>query len=636
MYDVLAGKENMESSYMMSKGKALEAFPMLKQEGLVGAIVYYDGQHNDSRMNMALIMTAVRHGATIANHVEVTQLDKDPDTGTLKGAVVRDTLTGESWPVRARGIVNATGPFSDSLLTLDNPSYQPIVQPAAGVHITLPSYYAPRNMGLLDPATSDGRVIFFLPWQGSTIAGTTDSPSTIEHEPKPREEDIDWVLDEVRHYLSPDIKVRRGDVLSAWSGIRPLVRNPNASRTEGLVRNHLVHISPSGLLTIAGGKWTTYRKMAEETVDAAVKAFGLEERAKSGCVTESVQLIGSEGWSKNMFIGLVQRYGIDADVAQQLAENYGDRAWSVCSLIEQQQSPSPSSDSQPILVEDDLTSRLDPRYPYILAEVLYAVRNEYAQTARDVLARRTRLAFLNARAALDALPGVINVMAEELGWDKKRRKEEVKKTVEFLESMGLSPEDADAEARNAEVLKLTLSGGLWDGLSSRLSWITKTSLTGATATSDRTQSHFSLEEMNGLRGAFTSHASSSSSSSPLESPSLSDLRLPKQNLLPTLRSLPNFSHASSTATSGGIPEKSSTSPQPQPQIRQEVIQYVLSLAGLSDQQDYDFNEFLEICEGLKEVLFRPIGSEMNGKKGKNGKRRRERMAIPVEKSGGGV
>lgn len=164
-------------------------------------------------------------------------------------------------------------------------------------------------MGLIDPSTSDGRVIFFLPWQGNTIAGTTDAPATIEEdqEPKAKEEEIRWILEEVRHYLSPDIKVRRGDVLSAWSGLRPLVRNPNASSTEGLVRNHMIHVSDSGLLTIAGGKWTTYRAMAEETVDEAVKAFGLQGRVKSGCVTEHVKLVGSDGWSRNMFIGLTQR-----------------------------------------------------------------------------------------------------------------------------------------------------------------------------------------------------------------------------------------------------------------------------------------------------------------------------------------
>jgi glycerol-3-phosphate dehydrogenase len=190
---------------------------------------------------------------------------------------------------------------------MDNPSHKPIVQPSSGIHITLPNYYSPRTMGLLDPATSDGRVIFFLPWEGNTIAGTTDSPAPVENEPRAAEDEIRWVLEEVRRYLSPDIKVRRGDVLSAWSGFRPLVRNPSASKTEGLVRNHMIHVSPSGLLTIAGGKWTTYRAMAQETVDEAVKAFALENRTTNGCVTEQVRLVGSDAWNRNMFIGLIQR-----------------------------------------------------------------------------------------------------------------------------------------------------------------------------------------------------------------------------------------------------------------------------------------------------------------------------------------
>jgi len=171
-------------------------------------------------------------------------------------------------------------------------------------------------MGLLDPATSDGRVIFFLPWQGNTIAGTTDSPAHVSRNPSASEEDIRWVLEEVRSYLSPDIKVRRGDVLSAWSGLRPLVRNPGASSTEGLVRNHMIHVSESGLLTIAGGKWTTYRAMAEETVDEAVRVFGLENKVKGSCVTEKLRLVGSDGWSRNMFIGLIQTVSTTSSFSQ--------------------------------------------------------------------------------------------------------------------------------------------------------------------------------------------------------------------------------------------------------------------------------------------------------------------------------
>ncbi|KAJ3554656.1 hypothetical protein NP233_g12373 [Leucocoprinus birnbaumii] len=426
LYDVLAGKENMETSYVMSKGKALETFPMLKSDGLVGAVVYYDGQHNDSRMNIALIMSAVKEGATVANYCEVTQLHKNA-SGKLMGAKVRDNLTGKEYPVRAKGIINATGPFTDTLLTLDNPYHQPIVQPSSGIHITLPNYYSPRKMGLLDPSTSDGRVIFFLPWQGNTIAGTTDSPARVSRNPAASEEDIRWVLDEVRSYLSPDIKVRRGDVLSAWSGLRPLVRNPGASSTEGLVRNHMIHVSESGLLTIAGGKWTTYRAMAEETVDEAVKVFELQNKVKSGCVTERLRLVGSDGWSRNMFIGLIQTYGLDTDVAKHLSQNYGDRAWTVCSLAE------PTGESWPLHGK-----RLSHQYPFIEAEVHYAIKHEYALTAIDILARRTRLSFLNARAALDALPRIIDIMSAELNWSRAERTKQIRETVEFLVgSMGL-------------------------------------------------------------------------------------------------------------------------------------------------------------------------------------------------------
>lgn len=192
---------------------------------------------------------------------------------------------------------------------MDEPTTQPIVSPASGVHITLPNYYAPAKIGLIDPNTSDGRVIFFLPWQGNTIAGTTDSPAAVEQHPIPKEEEIEWILNEVRNYLEPNIRVRRGDVLSAWSGLRPLVSDPDAKNTESLVRNHMINVSKSGLLTIAGGKWTTYRAMAEETVDRAVQEYGLQP--KRGCVTEKLQLVGSAGWNKMMFIRLIQAFGLE-------------------------------------------------------------------------------------------------------------------------------------------------------------------------------------------------------------------------------------------------------------------------------------------------------------------------------------
>lgn len=409
----------------MSRGKTLAQFPLLKDENLRGSLVYYDGQHNDSRMNIALVMTAVHQGAVAANHTEVVALHKDGQ-GKCKGARLRNNISGEEFDVKARGIINATGPFSDGIRKLDDPSVQTIVAPSAGVHVTLPNYYSPQTMGLLDPATSDGRVIFFLPWQGNAIAGTTDSASPVDANPIPKEEEIQWILGEVRNYLSKDIEVRREDVLSAWSGIRPLVRDPDAKNTESLVRNHMINVSPSGLLTIAGGKWTTYRAMAAETVDAAIKEFGLGASAVFPCKTESIKLVGSHQWRKNLYVELIQKYGLETEVAKHLMDTYGDRAWTVCEMSEK------TGQRWPIYGK-----RIDPVYPYIEAEIRHAVRREYAQTAVDVIARRTRLSFLNSQAALEALPKVIDIMAEELSWSTKRQNAEFDSAKNFLLSMGL-------------------------------------------------------------------------------------------------------------------------------------------------------------------------------------------------------
>ncbi|KAG9241622.1 mitochondrial putative glycerol-3-phosphate dehydrogenase [Calycina marina] len=438
-YDFLAGSEGIETSYFLTKSKAIDAFPMLKQENLVGALVYYDGAHNDSRMNVSLAMTAALYGSTVVNHMEVTSLEKDAN-GLLCGAYVRDLVdekNGEKSPdflVRAHGIVNATGPFTDAIRKMDEADVKEIVAPSSGVHIVLPGYYAPKGMGLLDPKTSDGRVIFFLPWQGNVIAGTTDASTKISYNPIPEEHEIDWILSEIRRYLSPDITVRRGDVLAAWSGIRPLVKDPKAKNTESLVRNHLINVSASGLLTCAGGKWTTYRQMAEECVDEAITSFSLKTKptikapSVSGselidesagldgsCRTHEVKLVGAHGFSKTLFINLVQHFGLETDVAKHLTENYGDRSWTVAALC------GPTEQRFPVR-----GARISALYPFVDGEVRYAVRHEYAQTAVDVIARRTRLSFLNAQAALEALPKVIDIMATELSWDSKRKEVEWK------------------------------------------------------------------------------------------------------------------------------------------------------------------------------------------------------------------
>ncbi|KAM9287235.1 glycerol-3-phosphate dehydrogenase, mitochondrial isoform 1-T1 [Morus bassanus] len=421
LYDLVAGSQCLKSSYVLSKSRALELFPMLRKDELVGAIVYYDGQHNDARMNLAIALTAARYGAAIANYAEVLRLLKttDPASGKERvcGVHCRDVLTGQEFDVKAKCVINATGPFTDSVRKMDDQEVPNICQPSAGVHIVMPGYYSPDNMGLLDPATSDGRVIFFLPWEKMTIAGTTDSPTDVTSHPIPTEEDINFILNEVRNYLSVDVEVRRGDVLAAWSGIRPLVTDPNSKDTQSISRNHVVAISDSGLVTIAGGKWTTYRAMAQDTIDAAIQAHDLKAGSSR---TIGLQLQGAEEWSPTLYIRLVQDYGLESEVAQHLASTYGDKAFEVAKIAQV------TGKRWPIVGK-----RLVSEFPYIEAEVVYGVK-EYARTAVDMISRRTRLAFLNVQAAEEALPRIVDIMGKELNWSEQKKKEELEAAKKFL------------------------------------------------------------------------------------------------------------------------------------------------------------------------------------------------------------
>lgn len=447
MYDLLAGSQNMSGSYVMTRKATLESWPLLKDDGLTGSVVYYDGQQNDARMNVVIALTAIHHGAVSANHTEVVAVHKKPVPGKkedqIRGVRMRDRFTGEEWDVKCKGVVNATGPFSDAIRKLDVPSTAEIVQPASGVHITLPDYFSPRGRGLLDARTSDGRVIFFLPWQGRTIAGTTDHPDPIEQNPIPSEDEISFILGEVQKYIAPGYQLSREHVRSAWKGLRPLVKDPDATDTQSLVRNHMINVSASGLLTIAGGKWTTYREMAQQTVDRAVQEFGLENKAKS-CQTEDTRLLGAHLWHPTLYVNLIQRYNIDTDVAQYLAQNYGDRAFSLLEQATQDCLRARSAGELRRWQVGPQRARLDPHFPVTEAEVSYACRNEYAQTATDFLARRSRLSFLDVDAATAALPRVVAIMAKELNWNEERKNTELHKGVLFMHSMGLPKETVDA------------------------------------------------------------------------------------------------------------------------------------------------------------------------------------------------
>ncbi|XP_075264256.1 glycerol-3-phosphate dehydrogenase, mitochondrial-like isoform X2 [Convolutriloba macropyga] len=423
-YDLVSGSKLLKPSYIMFKNRTLDVFPMLKKDRLKCGIVYYDGQQNDARMNMSLIVTAIRYGTECANHTKVTQLLKN-DQGKVCGAVCKDLLSGEEFKVNAKCVVNATGPFTDSIRQMGSDKFKPICQPSSGVHIILPDYYSPDSMGLLDPETSDGRVIFFLPWQNHTIAGTTDLPCEPTFNPKPSEAEISFILDEVRHYLSPDVQVRRGDVRAAWSGIRPLVKDPSKGDTQSLARNHIVEVDDTNLVTLAGGKWTTYRSMAIHTVDAAIKACQLEPKLSEASQTDGLFLEGGEGWTPNFYIRLVQDFGLDTEVARHLSETYGTKSIEVAKLARA------TGERWPLVGK-----RIVSNFPYLEAEVQYAMQ-EYAETVTDVLARRTRIAFLNTQSAQEAIPKIADLMAKKLKWSKDRKASEIKAAQQFVsEQMG--------------------------------------------------------------------------------------------------------------------------------------------------------------------------------------------------------
>ncbi|KAI9217527.1 FAD dependent oxidoreductase-domain-containing protein [Blastocladiella britannica] len=618
VYDLLAGKEALESSYILSKTKALEAFPMLRADDLVGALVYYDGQHNDSRMNVAIALTAIHHGATVLNHVEVMELVKKTEDGHAEpqicGAVCRDTLTGATFTVKAKGVVNATGPFTDGVRKLDTPTAEDIVAPSAGVHIILPNYYAPADMGLLDPKTSDGRVIFFLPWQGGTIAGTTDSPTDVTSNPRATEEEIAWILGEVRRYLSPEVKVRRGDVLAAWSGIRPLVRDPAASSTAGLVRNHMIHVTPSGLLTIAGGKWTTYRAMAEEVVDLAIQRFQLEPtHAKSQ--TEHVKLVGSHGYSKNLFIRLVQHFGLETEVAKHLVASYGDRAWAVAALTRA------TGKSWPLFGK-----RIVGNYPYLEAEVRYAVRREYACTAVDVLARRTRLAFLNALAAAQAVPKVIAIMSDELGWDEARCRKEYDDSMEFLTYMGLPSAQsiqypdgsssnngdvaATAAAAAAAAATTTAAGaGVAAGSNEDLRAATRAALEAYMAKGFG-QSYFTREEVESYRAAFASFDKDADGSIPQHELENLLVRLgwirASASVKGEMVRAPSSASSSSSwwsfgSSSPSAPTNATAMASESADVDASVLGQVYATTGVDRKRALEFADVLEVLATLREL-----------------------------------
>ncbi len=382
IYDLLAGQYGFGRSRLLSRDEVLERIPTLEREGLRGGVLYHDGQFDDSRLLVNLAQTAAEQGACVLNYVGVTGILKNAQ-GFVSGLAFRDTETGEAGSLEARCVINATGPFCDGLRRQDTPGAAPMIAPSQGVHLVLPRDFLPGDTAIMVPHTRDGRVMFAIPWHGRVVVGTTDTPvPEASLEPRPSDEEVDFLLETAGAYLAR--RPARADLLSVFAGIRPLVKAGESGSTAALSRDHTLEISRSGLLTLTGGKWTTYRKMAEEGVDHAIVLARLRERP---CVTRDLHLHGFHEQARRF--GALADYGADADGLGQL-----------------------------MATRPELARPLHAGFPVCGAQVVWAARHEMARTLEDVLARRTRVLFLDVRAALEMAPAVARLLAEELARDE--------------------------------------------------------------------------------------------------------------------------------------------------------------------------------------------------------------------------
>jgi len=397
-YDILAGPLSMGKSFFINREKTLIRLPMLNSKGLIGGVVYHDGQFDDSRMAVSLAQTCADNGGVVLNYFKVSALSKT-DSGKINGVKAIEIVSGEEFNFKANIVINATGVFADDIARMDNPRALPTIKPSRGVHIVLDKSFLQSETALLIPKTDDGRVLFAIPWHDVVVVGTTDRPlDTICLEPVAHESEIDFILQNAEKYLSKP--PRREDILCVFAGLRPLAANPNNPvSTKEVSRRHKITLSASGLLSIIGGKWTTYRRMAEETIDKAIKEGFLE---KQNCVTSELKLSTlTAGYSAN-------RLNI-----------YGDKFFEIEKLIYD---------------HPKLGIPIDPRFPYTRAEIIWICRNEMPLTIEDMLARRTRALFQNARASSEIAVEIAALMAKELGYDAKWQEEQIESYNQFVKN----------------------------------------------------------------------------------------------------------------------------------------------------------------------------------------------------------
>ncbi len=389
VYDAMSGRLSIGASTVLGRDATLALAPTLRAEGLRGGIRYFDGQFDDARLAICMVQTVHDRGGVALNYMRVETLLKD-GRGRMAGALARDMETGRAFELRSRVVINATGIFTDTLRRMDAPDAARMMTVSQGIHIVLDRSFLPGDTAIMVPRTADGRILFAIPWQGRVVVGTTDTPVPEPSlDPRPLRQEIDFLLEHTGLYLQK--KPGGPDILSIFAGLRPLAK-AGGGNTAAIARDHVLEVSPSGLITITGGKWTTCRKMAEDTVDRAIKSGGLPTRP---CQTEHMRLHGAPA-------GDIESISNDRPEDPWDLSVHGTDAQAIRSLA----SENPA-----------LQQRVHPRLAHRNAEVIWAVRHEMARTVEDVLSRRLRMLVLDARAAMDAAPGVAALVASELGRD---------------------------------------------------------------------------------------------------------------------------------------------------------------------------------------------------------------------------
>lgn len=390
-YDLLSGRFSLGKSYFINKKEVIKRLPLIAQQGLRGGIVYHDGQFDDSRMAIALADAIVKNGGVALNYFGVDGLIKN-ENNKIAGVVASNADSGKEYKIKGKLVVNATGVFADEIHRMDDPASRPTLRPSQGVHLILDNSFLQSRSAIMIPKTDDGRVMFAIPWFGKVVAGTTDTPlDKVTVEPKALDEEVDFILRTAGRYLTRQPK--REDILCVYAGLRPLAADPeNPHSTKEISRRHKITISESGLLSIVGGKWTSYRRMARETIDRAIKEGILEKRR---CITENLSLCINNNVLNS------ERLKI-----------YGDRAGEIEKMV----------DENPYLGEP-----VSPQLPYTRAEIIWICRNEMPYTLEDVLARRTRALVLDARASLEIATETASIMAKELNWSKSWEKIQIER-----------------------------------------------------------------------------------------------------------------------------------------------------------------------------------------------------------------